>query len=122
MNDLQGARTTQRQFEEWKTNAEKELPIDLSVTVLTTGFWPTYKARTPPYPKTWRRNAAGLLQVQRHVLHPRRSCVRHRCSNNQQGRPAGARALCPPCRCKGVDACQARTLLLGGGAGNVLPE
>ena len=46
MNDLQLAREKQAQFDDWKRAGEKELAIELSVNVLTTGFWPTYKA--PP--------------------------------------------------------------------------
>ena len=45
VTDLQLAREKQQAFDDWKGGAEKELAIDLSVTVLTTGFWPTYKAR-----------------------------------------------------------------------------
>ncbi len=45
VNDLQLAREKQQAFDEWKKAGEKELPLDLSVTVLTTGFWPTYKVR-----------------------------------------------------------------------------
>ncbi len=45
MTDLQLAREKQAAFDDWKGGAAKELAIDLSVTVLTTGFWPTYKAR-----------------------------------------------------------------------------
>ncbi|KAK9839448.1 hypothetical protein WJX81_002626 [Elliptochloris bilobata] len=44
VNDLQLAREKQQQFDDWKQAGEKELPIELSVNVLTTGFWPTYKA------------------------------------------------------------------------------
>lgn len=45
VNDLQLAREKQQQFDDWKKAGEKELAIELSVNVLTTGFWPTYKAR-----------------------------------------------------------------------------
>lgn len=44
VTDLQLAREKQQQFDEWKDQNEKKLGIDFSVTVLTTGFWPTYKA------------------------------------------------------------------------------
>lgn len=44
VTDLQLARDKQQQFEEWRTNQNKSLKIDLIVTVLTTGFWPSYKA------------------------------------------------------------------------------
>ena len=43
VTDLQLARDKQQQFEEWRTNQNKSLKIDLIVTVLTTGFWPSYK-------------------------------------------------------------------------------
>lgn len=45
VNDLQLAREKQMQFDGWKKAGERELAIELSVNVLTTGFWPTYKAR-----------------------------------------------------------------------------
>ncbi|KAI8467553.1 MAG: Cullin [Monoraphidium minutum] len=44
VTDLQLAREKQQTFEGWKEARGKELAVDLSVTVLTTGFWPTYKA------------------------------------------------------------------------------
>eukprot|EP00877_Chromochloris_zofingiensis_P005717 jgi/Chrzof1/15146/Cz09g29020.t1 len=44
VTDLQLAREKQQMFEDWKDRTNKQLAIDLSVTVLTTGFWPTYKA------------------------------------------------------------------------------
>ncbi len=51
VNDLQLAREKQQQFEEWRTNQGKTLKIDLIVTVLTTGFWPSYKVtRLPAQP------------------------------------------------------------------------
>lgn len=37
VTDLQLAREKQQAFDEWKQNTNKQLPIDLSVTVLTTG-------------------------------------------------------------------------------------
>lgn len=46
MTDLQLARDKQRLFEDWRrehTEECKPLAMDLQVTVLTTGFWPTYK-------------------------------------------------------------------------------
>lgn len=46
MTDLQLARDKQRTFEEWKRDNPDEgrpLAMDLQVTVLTTGFWPSYK-------------------------------------------------------------------------------
>lgn len=42
LTDLQLAREKQVQFEEWR-NSEQPLGYDMTVTVLTTGFWPTYK-------------------------------------------------------------------------------
>lgn len=38
VTDLQLAREKQNNFDEWKRNKNKQLPIDLSVTVLTTGM------------------------------------------------------------------------------------
>ena len=46
VTDLQLARDKQQQFEEWRTNQNKSLKIDLIVTVLTTGFWPSYKVHS----------------------------------------------------------------------------
>lgn len=45
VTDLQLARDKQRLFEDWRReNADcKPLGMDLQVTVLTTGFWPSYK-------------------------------------------------------------------------------
>ena len=43
MNDLQLAREKHAGFAEWKTEQNRTLPYDLVVSVLTTGFWPTYK-------------------------------------------------------------------------------
>ena len=43
MTDLQLAREKQAEFDRWKRDINKQLPVELSVTVLTTGFWPTYK-------------------------------------------------------------------------------
>lgn len=44
VTDLQLAREKQQVFEQWKESKGRDLAVDLSVTVLTTGFWPTYKA------------------------------------------------------------------------------
>lgn len=49
VTDLQLARDKQRLFEEWRrehTEDCKPLAMDLQVTVLTTGFWPSYKVRS----------------------------------------------------------------------------
>lgn len=44
VTDLALARENQQMFENWMgEDAERKPNIDLSVTVLTTGFWPTYK-------------------------------------------------------------------------------
>lgn len=43
VNDLQLAREKHAGFAEWKTEQKRTLPYDLIVSVLTTGFWPTYK-------------------------------------------------------------------------------
>jgi cullin 1 len=37
VTDLQLAREKQQNFDDWKQRKNKQLPIDLSVTVLTTG-------------------------------------------------------------------------------------
>ena len=45
VTDLTVARDHQTKFEEFiSTNSELNPGIDLAVTVLTTGFWPTYKS------------------------------------------------------------------------------
>ena len=44
VTDLQLAREKQADFDRWKRENNRQLPVELSVTVLTTGFWPTYKA------------------------------------------------------------------------------
>ena len=44
VNDLQLAKEKERQFSDWLDRKSIKLPLDLTVTVLTTGFWPTYKA------------------------------------------------------------------------------
>ena len=44
MKDLRLAREKQREFDDWKAAKSKDSGIDMTVTVLTTGFWPTYKA------------------------------------------------------------------------------
>lgn len=44
VTDLQLARDKQREFEEWMKKVGKGVGIDMGVQVLTTGFWPTYKA------------------------------------------------------------------------------
>ncbi|KAK9815921.1 hypothetical protein WJX72_012009 [[Myrmecia] bisecta] len=51
VTDLQLAREKQQTFEDWKKGQAKQLDIDLSVTVLTTGFWPTYKSVDLALPK-----------------------------------------------------------------------
>ncbi len=45
VTDLQLARDKQQGFEDWKREnaADKPMAMDLQVTVLTTGFWPSYK-------------------------------------------------------------------------------
>lgn len=47
VQDLDLAGEMQRRFEEWKTNKDKDnkLGLDLSLTVLTIGNWPTYKVQ-----------------------------------------------------------------------------
>ena len=43
VTDLQLAKEKQQAFEEWKRAEGRTLGIDITVTVLTIGFWPTYK-------------------------------------------------------------------------------
>lgn len=43
VNDLQLAREKHTIFNEWRLEEGRVLPYDLVVSVLTTGFWPTYK-------------------------------------------------------------------------------
>lgn len=43
VNDLQLAKEKERQFDDWRESKSINLPIDMNVTVLTTGFWPSYK-------------------------------------------------------------------------------
>ncbi|GAX75998.1 hypothetical protein CEUSTIGMA_g3441.t1 [Chlamydomonas eustigma] len=51
VTDLALAREKQQSFEEWMRVNEKKLRIDFSVTVLTTGFWPAYKAHELALPQ-----------------------------------------------------------------------
>lgn len=51
VTDLQLARDKQSNFNKWMRGKEKNLPIDVSVMVLTTGFWPTYKSIELALPK-----------------------------------------------------------------------
>ncbi|GIL64270.1 hypothetical protein Vafri_18269 [Volvox africanus] len=44
VTDLQLAKEKQQHFDDWLKEKGKKLSIELSVTVLTTGFWPTYKS------------------------------------------------------------------------------
>lgn len=43
VTDLALAREKQQNFDTWREERGKKLAIDLTVTVLTTGFWPTHK-------------------------------------------------------------------------------
>lgn len=45
LTDLQLAREKQHEFELWSRSHNKEMKLDMSVQVLTTGFWPTYKVQ-----------------------------------------------------------------------------
>lgn len=47
VTDLQLAREKQQGFEAWQKENGKSLSIDMSVQVLTTGFWPQYKVPPP---------------------------------------------------------------------------
>eukprot|EP00192_Tetraselmis_astigmatica_P006584 CAMPEP_0117662932 /NCGR_PEP_ID=MMETSP0804-20121206/8315_1 /TAXON_ID=1074897 /ORGANISM="Tetraselmis astigmatica, Strain CCMP880" /LENGTH=747 /DNA_ID=CAMNT_0005469861 /DNA_START=284 /DNA_END=2527 /DNA_ORIENTATION=+ len=44
VKDLRLAREKQQEFDNWQSGRGTSVGIDLTVTVLTTGFWPTYKA------------------------------------------------------------------------------
>lgn len=50
VTDLQLAREKQQAFEAWQKDNGKTLSIDMSVQVLTTGFWPQYKVRRNLHP------------------------------------------------------------------------
>ena len=43
VNDLALAKEKEAAFGEWRERKAVALPCDMSVTVLTTGFWPSYK-------------------------------------------------------------------------------
>lgn len=45
MLDLQTAREFQQQYEDWKARQPNKIDLDVTVTVLTIGNWPTYKVR-----------------------------------------------------------------------------
>ena len=51
VTDLQLAREKQQQFDDWLTSKAKTLSIEMNVTVLTTGFWPTYKSTELALPR-----------------------------------------------------------------------
>ncbi|MEW5319419.1 MAG: hypothetical protein WDW38_010572 [Sanguina aurantia] len=51
VTDLQLAREKQQNFDRWREENGKVLAIDLTVTVLTTGFWPTYKSTELALPR-----------------------------------------------------------------------
>ena len=52
MTDLQLAREKQADFDRWKRDNNRQLPVEMSVTVLTTGFWPTYKVNPLQHGRT----------------------------------------------------------------------
>ena len=43
LTDMNVSKDSQNNFSQWMRNNEINLGMDCSVTVLTTGFWPTYK-------------------------------------------------------------------------------
>ncbi|KAL6751505.1 Cullin [Haematococcus lacustris] len=51
VTDLQLAKEKQTAFDEWLVGGGRKLALDISVTVLTTGFWPTYKSIDLSLPK-----------------------------------------------------------------------
>lgn len=44
MNDLDIAKEHSKKYQEWRTNKGDEDPIDFSIKILTTSYWPTYKS------------------------------------------------------------------------------
>lgn len=50
--DLSLAKEKQQNFEAWQRQEGRSLPIEMTVQVLTTGFWPQYKVRSLP-PGSW---------------------------------------------------------------------
>ena len=48
--DLSLAKEKQQNFEAWQRQEGRSLPIEMTVQVLTTGFWPQYKVRPPHSP------------------------------------------------------------------------
>ena len=51
VTDLQLAQDKQHDFDSWMKDSNSELSIDMNVTVLTTGFWPSYKSTELALPK-----------------------------------------------------------------------
>ena len=84
MQDLQLAREMQQRFEDWKRERGNAIDLDVSVTVLTTGYWPTYKAVELVLPKEM---ADGIQQFR--VRHP--ICWRYKASP--------LRPFTSPCEC-----------------------
>ena len=62
VQDLQLAKEKERAFTEWLDRKGVKLPLDMNVTVLTTGFWPTYKALELTLPEVM---LAGVEQFSR---------------------------------------------------------
>ena len=50
VNDLSLAKEKQQTFEVWQREEGRSLPIEMSVQVLTTGFWPQYRVRAACLP------------------------------------------------------------------------
>ena len=63
MNDLSLAKEKQQTFEVWQREEGRSLPIEMSVQVLTTGFWPQYRVRAG-FPAT-----TLSISVSRHCPH-----------------------------------------------------
>lgn len=62
MTDLTLAREQQNAFEEYLADNPSQHPgIELTVTVLTTGFWPTYKSSDMALPAEMVGNFNGFL-------------------------------------------------------------
>lgn len=68
MTDLQLAREKQREFDEWGAEHNKQIGIEMGVQVLTTGFWPTYKATDLVLPEEM-AEGVRVFKVSHSTLH-----------------------------------------------------
>jgi len=44
MNDLELAKESSKKYTKYKTDTEKNDPIDFEIKILTTSYWPSYKS------------------------------------------------------------------------------